>query len=88
MEMGSYIHEVTCNITIYLLTLCTGFGLACHLGVLSGIPTIGVGKTLLYVDGLTKQTVRAQFANECKKGGDYSKLIGTSGQCWGAVCVP
>lgn len=26
------------------------FGLACHLGVLSGIPTVGVGKTLHHVD--------------------------------------
>ncbi len=29
-------------------------GLASHLGVLIGIPTIGIGKTIFYVDGLRK----------------------------------
>ena len=29
-----------------------GFGLASHLGVLSGIPCVGVGKKLFHVDGL------------------------------------
>lgn len=35
-----------------------GAGLACHLGVVTGLRTIGVGKTFLQVDGLTKTTVR------------------------------
>ncbi len=33
---------------------CIGFGLASHLGVLSGIPCVGVGKKLFHVDGLEK----------------------------------
>lgn len=31
-----------------------GFGLASHLGVLCGIPCVGVGKKLFMVDGLEK----------------------------------
>ena len=31
-----------------------GFGLASHLGVLSGIPCVGVGKKLFHVDGLER----------------------------------
>lgn len=35
-----------------------GAGLACHLGVATGLRTVGLGKTFLHVDGLTKAGVR------------------------------
>lgn len=36
------------------LSLCslTGFGVACHLGVLTELPCVGVAKKLLQVEGL------------------------------------
>ena len=37
-----------------------GFGLASHLGVLSGIPSIGVGKKLFHVDGLEQGPLHKQ----------------------------
>lgn len=42
-------------ITAFLSTMTLlqeGFGLASHLGVLSGTPCVGVGKKLFNVDGL------------------------------------
>lgn len=38
-----------------------GFGLASQLGVVAGVPTIGVAKKLLSVDGLTKKDVVKKF---------------------------
>lgn len=60
------------------------FGLASHLGVLADIPTIGCGKTVFSVDGITKKNVR-EITDKFTKGGDYKKLVGKSGAIWGAA---
>ena len=60
-----------------------GFGAASHVGVLAGIPAIGVAKTLLKVDGLDEREARAA----CKGLGLWESrlLIGASGRTWGAA---
>ncbi len=61
------------------------FGLACHLGVLCDIPTIGCAKTVFSVDGITKYKVKKAAESELINSGDYTLLIGDSGDCWGAA---
>lgn len=62
-----------------------GFGLASHFGVLNDIPTIGVGKTFLHVDGLTKPDVKGLMAKAREEHHDLVKLAGKSGKVWGAA---
>ncbi|KAG7379083.1 hypothetical protein PHYPSEUDO_009091 [Phytophthora pseudosyringae] len=62
-----------------------GFGLASHFGVLENIPTIGVGKTFLHVDGLTKPDVKGLMAKAREEKLDLVKLAGQSGKVWGAA---
>jgi deoxyinosine 3'endonuclease (endonuclease V) len=57
-------------------------GSATQFGILAGLPTIGVAKTLLAVDGLDEHAVRREF-KEAKFG--FMPLEGDSGRIWGAA---
>lgn len=60
-------------------------GLASHFGVLVDVPTIGVAKNLLYVDGLTREKVKPLCKEKLKVAGDHVDLVGDSGKIWGAA---
>lgn len=54
-----------------------GFGMACHIGLESQTPTIGVSKKLFQVCGLENNAEhKARIKSELKKGGDHFELRG------------
>ncbi|XP_054636355.1 endonuclease V-like isoform X2 [Dunckerocampus dactyliophorus] len=59
------------------------FGLACHVGVLSGLPCVGVAKNLLQVQGVYKSEEHQSQIAALQKGGDSFPLIATSGKVLG-----
>lgn len=60
-----------------------GFGVACHLGVLTELPCIGVAKKLLQVEGLENSALHKEKIVLLQAGGDTFPLIGNSGTVLG-----
>jgi len=60
-------------------------GCACHVGVDLDVPVIGIGQTILNVDGLVEHEIKKKFKKECTEEGDFSLLKGESGYIYGAA---
>uniref|UniRef100_A0A2K6SKI3 Endonuclease V n=1 Tax=Saimiri boliviensis boliviensis TaxID=39432 RepID=A0A2K6SKI3_SAIBB len=60
-----------------------GFGMACHLGVLTDLPCVGVAKKLLQVDGLENDALHKEKIRLLQAGGDSFPLLGGSGTVLG-----
>lgn len=52
------------------------FGLACHIGVMFDVPTIGIGKNFLVVDDVKPSDVKEKFIRTCQKRGCWLLLKG------------
>lgn len=46
-----------------------GVGLASHIGVCADVPTVGVAKKLLHVDGIVKDELHHRKVSQCQCGG-------------------
>ncbi|KAH3757693.1 endonuclease V [Pelomyxa schiedti] len=65
-----------------------GFGLASHLGVLANIPTVGVAKKTMLVDGVGIDECDQIFQTQCQSPGSHAVLVGNSGTTLGAIVRP
>ena len=63
-------------------------GLASHFGVVCDVPCVGSAKKLLSVDGLSRDSIKAQFAAMSKdQKKELLPLKGTSGHIWGYAAL-
>jgi deoxyinosine 3'endonuclease (endonuclease V) len=74
--------------SVYMVDGCgifhaRGVGSASHLGVSMDVPTIGISKTLLCMDGITEDSVD-KLTKDLEKGSSVP-LKGTSGKTYGAA---
>jgi deoxyinosine 3'endonuclease (endonuclease V) len=60
------------------------FGVACHAGLVAGVPTCGVADSLLRVDGVDESAVVAR-ARASLQLGEALPIVGVSGTVWGAA---
>lgn len=60
-----------------------GFGVACHLGVLTDLPCVGVAKKLLQVEGLENGALHRDQIRRLQAAGDSFPLMGSSGAVLG-----
>ncbi|XP_070415843.1 endonuclease V isoform X7 [Equus przewalskii] len=64
-----------------------GFGVACHLGVLTDLPCVGVAKKLLQVDGLENNAQHKEKIQLLQARGDSFPLMGGSGTILGMADI-
>ena len=53
--------------------------------MLFDVPTVGVGKTVFYIDGIKKEHVKQMSKSNLHRAGDTVPLVGDSGKTWGVA---